>query len=364
MTSMIYIGTYAATDVDEADSLSENAASLLGTYSSSGMQIVDFTFTDLGTTPPNQPDGAIYDDEYGTGELLHYDLGAGPVSVALDSSMTFNALVTEVDGTQHSVIVVVIQAANGDTFVTDHLNEGSLDNLAIGSIQLASIDNADSAGIYTDQSTTGTTVCFASGTLIETPDGPCPVQKIRPGDRVTLHGGGAAEVIWCGAWHLNRAGRSAPVEIAPGALGDGLPRRRLALSPQHRVLIRSRVAARMFDSAEVLVAARHLVGLPGIALGAAGRPITYWHIACAAHEVILAEGAPCETLLPGPEALKSLPPEARDRLALAGAELGLPSLGTAARPIPKGRRIRRMLERHGSNGRPLVDLAPGHAGPG
>jgi hypothetical protein len=47
-------------------------------------------------------------------------------------------------------------------------------------------------------------------------------------------------------------------------LGPGVPARPLHVSPQHRILLRNRVAQRMFGAAEVLVAAKALLDLPGV----------------------------------------------------------------------------------------------------
>ena len=38
----------------------------------------------------------------------------------------------------------------------------------------------------------------------------------------------------------------------------------LYVSPQHRILVRSKIAQRMFDEPEVLIAAKHLLELEGI----------------------------------------------------------------------------------------------------
>jgi len=49
--------------------------------------------------------------------------------------------------------------------------------------------------------------------------------------------------------------RQRPVRIGRGALGPGRPARDLYVSPQHRIWLRSKIAARMFGTAEVLVPA-------------------------------------------------------------------------------------------------------------
>lgn len=68
--------------------------------------------------------------------------------------------------------------------------------------------------------------------------------------------------------------------------------------------MRSRIAARMFETEEVLVAAAQLVGLPGITT-APPQAVTYLHLLFDRHEVVFANGAPSESLYPGPVALKS-----------------------------------------------------------
>jgi hypothetical protein len=146
-----------------------------------------------------------------------------------------------------------------------------------------------------------------------------------------------------------------PVRIAPGALGQGLPQRELIVSPQHRLLINSPIATRMFGTPEVLIAARKLVGVPGIEPATVKRDVTYVHLVFERHEVIFAEGAPTESFFPGPEALRTLP-----RTALRALDecyphyLHSPEKTFPVRPIPTGRKQRNLVERLLKNGkRPL-----------
>ncbi len=52
-----------------------------------------------------------------------------------------------------------------------------------------------------------------------------------------------------------------------------------------------------------------------------GGSVEYFHILLGAHEVIFANGAPAESLYPGPQALKALDPQSRDEILTIFPEL-------------------------------------------
>ncbi|MFN4131169.1 MAG: Hint domain-containing protein, partial [Paracoccaceae bacterium] len=111
--------------------------------------------------------------------------------------------------------------------------------------------------------------CFTPGTLITTPMGPQRVETLQPGDQVLTRDSGFQEICWAGRRDLGLADLIVnpalrPVRIAKGALGDGLPQRDMLVSPQHRMLMEAARAELLFGEREVLVAALHLVGRPGI----------------------------------------------------------------------------------------------------
>lgn len=187
-------------------------------------------------------------------------------------------------------------------------------------------------------------ICFTPGTLIATQLGEVPVEAIRPGDRVFTRDNGIQTVRWVGRRDLS-AGEVRdtpgfrPIRIRAGALGKGLPERNMMVSPQHRMLLTSELAEMMFNEREVLVAAKYLTGLEGVDQVDAG-PVSYIHILFDHHEVVLADGAWCESFQPGDHSLRGIGAEQRaEVLAL------FPELATAAGRAGYGA-ARMSLKRH------------------
>jgi hypothetical protein len=145
--------------------------------------------------------------------------------------------------------------------------------------------------------------CFTPGARIATPEGWRLVEDLCPGDLVLTEDAGAQPLAWCGGRSLTHAELLAspplwPIRIAAGALGLNLPERDLTVSPQHRMLVTGPRAELIFGEAEVLVAATHLVGLPGITRELPQAGITYLHLMFDDHQIISAEGCLTESFQP------------------------------------------------------------------
>lgn len=153
-------------------------------------------------------------------------------------------------------------------------------------------------------------ICFARGTLIETPSGPRAIETLREGDPVSTLDHGAQPIRWIGGATFDGRGASAPIRIRAGALGN---LRDLTVSPNHRMLVSGAMAELLFGEPEVLVAAKHLVNDSSIRRRPCAR-VEYFHILCDRHEIVFAEGAPAETLFPGPQALEAVSDGARDEI--------------------------------------------------
>ncbi|MEM1162778.1 MAG: Hint domain-containing protein [Pseudomonadota bacterium] len=200
----------------------------------------------------------------------------------------------------------------------------------------------------------GVPPCFAPGTLIGTTRGPTPVELLRPGDLLETADNGLKPLLWAARHEVEfgpncpRGDRDKPILIAAGALGWGLPKRDLIVSPQHRMVLSGGDVAESFGEGEVFAIAKALTGLDGVRVMKGKRQITYYALLLDRHEVIFAEGAPTESFRPGPVALGSFTPQ--HRAQIIGLYPGLAddpdtALGPPARTIAPRRKVERLLHR-------------------
>lgn len=137
-------------------------------------------------------------------------------------------------------------------------------------------------------------ICFAAGTMIRTPDGEKPIEDLVPGSRVVTLDHGVQIVRWVGTSKVPAAGALAPISFAPGVAGNT---RALLVSPNHRILWRNSTFQLYFGSSQALVAAKFLVGVPGVTRKEGGS-IVYVHIQFDHHEIIWANDILAESLCP------------------------------------------------------------------
>ncbi|MDR9395347.1 MAG: Hint domain-containing protein [Roseovarius sp.] len=165
----------------------------------------------------------------------------------------------------------------------------------------------------------GGVICFTPGTRIETPEGPRLVEELREGDFVQTKDCGAEEIQWIGSRRMTGARLFAmpylrPVRFRAAALGTDRPDAALLVSPEHRVLVRGEVAQALFNTPEVLVAARDLVNGGSVTVDMALREVTYIHLLLPRHQVLWANGVETESFHPASTALSTLDEADRRRL--------------------------------------------------
>lgn len=173
--------------------------------------------------------------------------------------------------------------------------------------------------------------CFVAGTLIQTARGAVPVETLGPGDKLQTLDNGLQPILWAGRRKVCGLASMAPVRISSGTLGN---RRKLLVSPQHRMLVTGAMAQLTCGEPEVFATAAHLVN--GTTVRRVRRPfVTYVHLLCENHQVILAEGSASESLFPGGLAMQAFDRQARHEITRLFPDL-CPERGTGlglARPM-------------------------------
>ena len=314
-----------------------------------------------GSLPDNDGPDKFFDAGRGVSvinndgdNVVLYDPGTDEFIVAAFNGDTFDDPVADYSGFS----ATATQSGTGEDFGSD------IDGF---SIQRAP-DGSDTF-VNDDTPTPGVTnICFTGGTWFETSNGPTLIEDLQPGDRLRTADNGfqAIRWIWGRKWtapELRETPALWPVRIKQGALGNGLPEQTLMVSRQHRILVASRIAQRMFDCAEVLVPAKDLLALDGVDLLSDCKSLSYFHILFDKHEIVFANGTPSESLHLGPQAINSISNEALEELCavfktdLAGL---LEMASTPARQFAAGNRARRLAYRHARNTKPVAPLIQRH----
>ncbi|TWI29852.1 Hint domain-containing protein [Paracoccus sulfuroxidans] len=290
-----------------------------------------------------------------------YDLGNGKITSDIDSVFTWNIEVTRGNGTTFRQVLAFVQLENGAIF--SNFTPENFSGQNIQSIKLIAHSSSGFFGTLANRNLPNVKiVCFEESVRIATPSGSVAVGQLEVGDEVITKDSGVRPIRWVGRKHLGPAElrgnpQLLPVRISAGALGAGLPEADLIVSAQHRVLVTSRIASRLFSSEGVLVAAKHLLDLPGVTVEHLDQ-ITYVHFAFDQHEIVYAEGAPAESFYPGATGLSALDDEAQAEMmalfpALARGEEEIPG----ARRLLTGKEGRDLARRHRKNGVSLLSLS-------
>ncbi len=355
--NVISLGVLADMDTNEGNSLAENASALVGS-SFGGVgnalagDIVEFS---AGSTGYSGGSSTAYDQDGSPSEAFRIDGGGDQT---FDSAAVYNATITYLDGTTANITAVVFQDTAGNTYWAPEFSANS-DQAAIGlaaiqTLDLNSLAGNNFSGLAGDRESSSSFVtCFTPGAMICTQDGNRPVENLKATDKIMTRDHGLQTIRWISRATRCATGTMTPVRISAGALGKGLPVRDLVVSQQHRMLLSSKIAERMFGTAEVLVPAKKLLGLPGIALDDSAAVVTYIHLLLDRHEIIFAEGAPTESLLTGPMTVQAIGQEALDELQELFPEL-IASAADAARPIPKGGQTKALVARHAKNAQSVL----------
>jgi hypothetical protein len=136
--------------------------------------------------------------------------------------------------------------------------------------------------------------CFLRGTKIRTLDGDKKIEDLAVGDLLPTVFGEISPIQWIGRYHFKKPDPTKawvkdvlPVRVTRSALGPGVPHTDLFVTKTHALLID-----------DVLMPVCNLINSTTITFYDAGglEELEFFHIKLERHNVIYAEGAPCETL--------------------------------------------------------------------
>ncbi len=257
-----------------------------------------------------------------SGDFDEYDAGTG-TSTGEASPYTFGPLSTTAYGT------IVFDTNTGTfTFIVDRAAV-----IASGTDQIVSFTVTGNGpfGLGDEDSVTITIlVCVASGTLIETSQGEVAVEELTVGDLVHTLDNGPQPVRWIGSRKIGAAELAdnhslRPIRILKGALGEGLPKKDLLVSPQHRVLVGGWRAELLFGEPEVLAPAKGLINDRTVIRDASVEEIEYFHILFDSHEIIKTDGAFTESFHPGAYTMREMDDTVRAELIQILPQLATPA---------------------------------------
>ncbi len=295
-----------------------------------------------------------YDLDPGTGRVTVTWLDVAAYSGTASARNTFQVVLQHTSNGNFEIDMIYqkIQWTNGGSGIAqagltnggalDYIIPGSGNSAALMGYPTAAIDPNDPHGVWSNRYLNGRVVCFAAGSKIAVPGGTRPVEALRCGDLVQTLDAGAQPILWAGGGSVFTTENSQPIRIAKGVLGAD---RDLRVSGQHLVLLRDRAAELLFGEDEVLIAAKDLIGLPGVTQDAAGKIIGYYHILLQAHHLLMADGVASESLHPGKQALDAMSPRvlADLRATVPAADLIRLASLRAARRVLKPHEARVLL---------------------
>lgn len=177
--------------------------------------------------------------------------------------------------------------------------------------------------------------CFTPGILIDTADGPRPVETLEEGCLVVTRDHGLQPLRWIARRTTDGTGSHAPIRLCKGAIGND---RDMIVSPQHRFVIEGWRAELFFGQDEVLVAAKHLVNGDTIHVHKVDQ-VEYLHLVFDAHEIVFAEGCATESFDIGGD-LALYDPDIRAGIA---AHIGASRFRATARPVARAHEALAML---------------------
>ncbi|MBW4709436.1 Hint domain-containing protein [Roseobacter sp. YSTF-M11] len=266
----------------------------------------------------DEKNNEVGEDSNQTGVVTAPD--GAPISSGLIYGEQF-AILRAPDGSYVTIDRIEIGGQNVGYVPSEPLQPGVTYSYAGG----RDIDNAlggpdgDDTRLSYSQYEANSVPCFGPGTMIQTENGEMPVEWLETSDMVLTRDHGYQPIRWIGRTKLppgyfRQNPDARPLCIPAGSLGAKGPAHDLHVTGDHRVLIASAKAEALFFSNEVLAPAKAWLDSGHARQIDPASVYSVTHIACAQHQIILAQGAWVETLFPGRECLRRLSAEDATRL--------------------------------------------------
>lgn len=246
-----------------------------------------------------------------------------------DANNTGGTLViTHINSIEVVAGVTVVSLASGQDVMLNA--DGTINLVNDADLETYSFTyTAEANGVSDTAFVTVTTIpCFVAGTLIDTPGGRMPVERLVAGDLILTLDDGAQPLRWIGRRVVKTDADFAPIRIAANTFGD---HDTLHVSPQHRILIRDERAELLFGEKEFLVAAKDLVDDHNVRRDTSEDTVEYVHLLFDKHQVVFSNGLASESFLPGPQTMQSFEPQTVNEICQIFPELD-PSTGAGYSP--------------------------------
>ena len=233
-TNWLYLGNRPQIDTNERDQDAEQPGLVAGLTASTddNLQLVSIQ-------NDNRDNNSFMSDDdeplRPSADFMTYNVNGTSITTKPDCTFIANITVTLTDGSVLTLQAVAVQTPQGDVFITDLNNAGTLDNLSIYSVTLNNVVGSNASGYLVNQTITGTTL----GPL-EVPDGTVNgtdgIDVINVGyrdaDGDTVDGadgvndiidaGGGADIVFAGAGNDTVFGGDGADVLTGGAGNDVL----------------------------------------------------------------------------------------------------------------------------------------------
>ena len=265
----------------------------------------------------------------GTSITASYNAATGTLTLTLTGSDTAAHYQT------------VLRSATIDTSGVDPTNAGANPSRTLSWV----VNDGVSASSVATTTANGT-LCFCAGTLILTPSGEIPVERLQAGDLVITERGEARRIEWLGRGSVlatrGRRNEATPIIVRKAALADNVPHKDLHVTKGHA-----------FHLDGVLIPVEFLGNYRSIIWDDHAQEVKLYHVELETHDVLIANGAPAESYR-----------DDGNRWLFGNANEGwtLPTKKPFAPVLTGGPRVdavwQRLLERTGARPRPPMTNDP------